>query len=83
MKHEFCRASSLPDYECNNCGEPPEHPIHQVTHCKHCMFVIQEEHEHKGLCCDCYDLSWGATLEYINKERAAKGRPLLTKEWPT
>jgi len=81
--HEFCWASSLPDYECNDCGLTPEHPIHSVVRCKHCMFIIDCDHvsEHKDLCCDCYDLSWGMSLAAINKERAAKGKPLLTKEW--
>jgi hypothetical protein len=82
-KHDFCRASSLPDFECNNCGNPPEHPIHDTTHCTHCTFVIDCDHmhEHLKLCCDCFDLSWGMSLEAINKERAAKGLPLLTREW--
>lgn len=28
-QHEFIWASSLPDYECNHCGLPPEHPVHR------------------------------------------------------
>lgn len=38
--HEFCRASSLPDYECNHCGLPPEHHVHGRAYidafCKRC-----------------------------------------------
>lgn len=36
--------------------------------------------EHRGLCCDCFDLGWGMPIEQLNKERAAKGKPpLVTK----
>lgn len=37
---------------------------------------------HPNLCCDCFDLSHGIPLTYLNKERAAKGRKPLTKPWP-
>lgn len=52
--------------------------------CGHCTFEFTCEHagEHRNLCCDCYDLSWGMPLARINKERAAKGKPPITKEWP-
>lgn len=52
--------------------------------CRHCEFEITNDHpyEHPGLCCDCYDLSFGMSLEAINKERADKKLPPITKEWP-
>jgi hypothetical protein len=52
--------------------------------CGHCTFEFTCEHggEHRGICCDCYDLSWGMPLKRINQERAAKGKPPITKEWP-
>jgi len=81
--HEFVRASALPDYECNDCGLPPEHAIHAIL-CGHCRDRIDSDHsaEHRGLCCDCYDLSWGMPLDKINKERKAKGKPAILKPWP-
>ena len=52
--------------------------------CRHCEDGIANDHpyEHPGLCCDCYDLSFGASLDSINKEREAKGKKPITKEWP-
>lgn len=52
--------------------------------CDHCGFEFVCDHadEHRGLCCDCYDLSWGMSLTRINQEREAKGQPTITKEWP-
>lgn len=52
--------------------------------CSHCGFEIDTDHEpeHPGLCCDCYDLSWGMSLVAINRERAAKGKFPIAKEWP-
>lgn len=39
-------------------------------------------HGHKGLCCDCMDLSCGMPLGALNAERAAKGRAPITRPWP-
>jgi hypothetical protein len=52
--------------------------------CNHCGFVLMLKHqdEHEGLCCDCFDLSWGMPLEQLNAERAGKGLPPITKPWP-
>lgn len=52
--------------------------------CGHCGFDFSCTHnsEHSGVCCDCYDLSWGMPLNKINKERAAKGKPPIAKPWP-
>lgn len=46
---------------CTNCGEGP----------------IKCQEDHPGLCCDCFDLSVGMSLDDINVERAAKGKPPL------
>lgn len=53
--------------------------------CSHCEFEFENNHpwEHPGLCCDCYDLSWGYPLKDINLWRADKGKPPITKEWPS
>lgn len=58
--------------------------------CEHCsaelvapMFCGDTLYGHAGLCCDCFDLSWGMPLEQINEERAEQGLPPLlpmTKE---
>lgn len=52
--------------------------------CKHCQHKFKCYHgdEHKGLCCNCYDLSWGQPLEDINEERRVKGLPPILKPWP-
>jgi hypothetical protein len=49
------------------------------TACRHCSAVLYDtelahEDEHPGLCCDCYDLSFGMPLEAINAERAERMR---------
>lgn len=51
--------------------------------CKHCELDTPEviTCDHSGLCCDCYDLSWGMRLEALNDERVKKGRPLITQPW--
>lgn len=46
--------------------------------CTHCGDLLDgdHQHEHAGLCCDCFDLSWfPESLDKLNQERAAKGRP--------
>lgn len=54
-----------------------------MAKCKHCELDLDCVHqrEHPDLCCDCYDLSWGMSLDAINKEREAKGKPPI-KERP-
>jgi hypothetical protein len=49
--------------------------------CRHCgdrEHLHQDDHE--GLCCDCFDLSWGMPLKQLNEERADRGKPPL-KPW--
>lgn len=58
-----------------------------IDPCWHCTIEISgpdadHRDEHPGLCCDCFDLSWGMPLSKLNEERRAKGRPDITKEWP-
>lgn len=63
--------------------------------CDHCCIAIDEGtfshwfdgpnangYGHRGLCCDCMDLSCGMPLEQLNEERAAKGRPAIENRWP-
>jgi hypothetical protein len=52
--------------------------------CSHCEMteLSVHDHEHPGLCCDCLDLSWGMSLAALNRERAARGAPPITKPWP-
>jgi len=55
--------------------------------CTYCQVKLTSEeiyhnHEHPGLCCDCFDLSFGASLSDINNYRAKAGRPAIKKEWP-
>lgn len=38
--------------------------------------------EHPGLCCDCFDLSWGMPLADVNAERVKTGRPPIEKPHP-
>ena len=47
--------------ECKNCGEDP----------------IEHQEEHPELCCDCYDLQFGMSLDRLNVERKMKGKPPL------
>jgi hypothetical protein len=56
-----------------------------VEHCRHCQIAIWSTHdaEHPGLCCDCFDLSFGMPLARLDAERAAAGRPPIGKPWPT
>jgi hypothetical protein len=51
--------------------------------CAHCgsRNSLRHQDEHPGLCCDCFDLSWGMPLAQINAERAARDRPPITREW--
>lgn len=64
--HEFIWASSLPDYECNHCGLPPEHNVHHRLYvdawCKRCSqkfavywtFTIPQSVElHRDDCIGC------------------------------
>lgn len=58
--------------------------------CKHCEEMIsphdlahvKELSAHDGLCCDCFDLSWGMPLDKLNSERARKGKGPINKPWP-
>lgn len=51
--------------------------------CSHCGWAeLKHQDEHAGLCCDCFDLSWGMALADLNRERAAKGRPPIARPWP-
>ncbi len=53
-------------------------------HCKDRLTAEEVAHncEHSGLCCDCFDLSFGMPLEEINEERAKVGRPPIKDPWP-
>lgn len=52
--------------------------------CRHCGFADEMKHqdEHAGLCCGCMDLSCGMSLDKLNAERIAAGKPPITKPWP-
>jgi hypothetical protein len=46
--------------------------------CTHCNEQRDENLHggHGGLCCDCFDLSWfPESLDKLNQERAARGKP--------
>lgn len=50
--------------------------------CTNCDDALTSTHqdEHPGRCCDCADLAFGASLEKINAERAARGaKPIARK----
>jgi len=50
--------------------------------CSHCGTTeLKHPDDHPGLCCDCFDLSWGMPLEQLNKEREGKGLPPILKPW--
>ena len=55
--------------------------------CSHCS-NLDDNHcgglkgGHAGLCCDCFDLSYGMSLAKLNVERERKGRPPIQREWP-
>lgn len=55
-----------------------------MKECKHCGENLDSAHQedHPGICCDCFDMSFGMPLAEINKGRAVKGKPPLTKPWP-
>lgn len=40
--------------------------------CRICRDVVAHR-AHPKLCCDCFDVSFGMTLDAINEERAARG----------
>jgi hypothetical protein len=52
--------------------------------CRHCNVVIWCSHdaEHPGLCCDCFDLSFGMPLARLNEARATRGLPPIPRPWP-
>jgi hypothetical protein len=66
---------------CGHCGDPVD--VKTQTH-----WYEGPRHDgygHKGLCCDCMDLSCGQALNgrfSINEERIAKGKAPITKPWP-
>lgn len=64
---------------CTHCGEPF---VNDKTTDEPVNWCGDEAYGHEGLCCDCMDLSCGMPIGQLNKERAAKGRPPLTKLWP-
>lgn len=37
---------------------------------------------HRGLCCDCMDLSCGMSLVSVNDERLSKGKRPISTPWP-
>lgn len=37
---------------------------------------------HRGLCCDCMDLSCGMSLAAVNDERQNQGKATINKPWP-
>ena len=64
--------------------------------CNHCEEIVADNDQthwfegdrgngygHLGLCCDCFDLSCGITLEQLNAERLGKGELPITKPWKT
>ena len=51
--------------------------------CRHCQETpIEHQDEHEGLCCDCYDLSWGMPLAQLNEERKKAGKPAIDRPYP-
>lgn len=51
--------------------------------CRHCSWSkLEHQDEHEGLCCDCYDMSWGMPLSSVNEERRRDGKPEITKPYP-
>ncbi len=58
-------------------------PELQCSHCRISVWLLGEHCKcHPTLCCDCFDLSYGMSLEKLNEERRLKGRPPIEKEWP-
>lgn len=66
-------------------------PVSRRNHCFHCndevSARIREVHwaetpSHRGLCCDCFDLSFGMELDKINVERAKRGRDPILVPYP-
>jgi hypothetical protein len=53
--------------------------------CGHCSIysrgLCQSVREHPGLCCDCFDLANGESLERINERRKVNGRKPVNR-WP-
>jgi len=61
---------------CNHCNDPVD-----AKTLTHWTDGDGTGYGHRGLCCDCFDLSCGMTLDELNKERVANGRPAATKPW--
>lgn len=45
--------------------------------CNRCGDTVAHPETHPGLCCDCFDLSWGVSLAKLNAERVQRGAPPL------
>lgn len=51
--------------------------------CTHCGWgPLEHQDEHSGLCCDCFDLSFGQPLDSNNEDRIREGKPAIDKVWP-
>jgi hypothetical protein len=67
--------------DCEHCGDP----VDAKTQTHWYDGTDQTGYGHKGLCCDCMDLSCGMALNgkySINTERATKGKAPIMKCWP-
>lgn len=67
----------MPDPTCSHCNDPVDARTRE-----HWTEGDGTGYGHHGLCCDCMDLSCGAPLSMINRERAKKGRRAITVPWP-
>lgn len=64
--------------KCENCRDAVAKEVYEV----HWTEGSQKNgYGHKGLCCDCFDLSCGMPLDLLNEERKAKGLQPLRHEW--
>ena len=66
------------DSKCLHCGDPvsEEKRTHWTEGSR------GDGYGHRGLCCDCFDLSCDMPLAAINAERARRGAAPIERPWP-
>ena len=62
---------------CKRCQEPVDAQTLQLCWAEGACSHVKALQRHVGLCCDCFDLSNGAPIEWINGERERRGKKLL------